>query len=445
MIPQRSPFCFLRRCAAIAAIILIVSAAEAEQQKETGKSEQPSTTAQTKQTAAAGTVAGEAVVKTEEEEEPELSPAAIDDQTMEKFNRFHEGLLELEGDIAVHQGEINEEKRKEGRLLRQISQLDKELNSHQQKLNKLLDNSERQKETIVKQNEELDILRERRDEVMKHFQKRSSAFYMLGNIGLFNAVFSRHTLPELLTFRSAFDELIKYDKKVLQAYSSTLDLQERGRNALKLESKVMQDFVLMAEAERQKVEIAREKLEKKLAQVKGERSMRKQAIKELREISKDLAQSMAEVKDEFLKNQKVFKESKGTLPMPVDDGLIITRFHHMRKSEFGDKTRCDGIEIDVPDRSEVHAIGGGKIIYSGYLEGYGNTVIINHGMHYYTVTSRLEEVFAKVGSRIEQNETIGLSGATATLFTNGIYLEVRHKQRQQDPLSWIDRKFVRFK
>ena len=363
-------------------------------------------------------------------------------EAVSKINQYREGILNLEGDIAVKQGEINQDTKKEQNLLAELSELDLVLNNHKRKLNELIASSDKQKLVIAEQEVELEKIRKQRDNVRKHLEKRSTAFYTMGDIGMINATFSNRTLPDLLTFRNSFQELIQYDKKILKAYQATLDLREKAQKALKLENEVLQGFVNRAKEEEEEVAIAKAQLLAKIEEIRGKRNLRKQAVRELRNNSRSLANSIAKVKDEFLQKQQKFAESKGTLPMPVANSQIVTRYHHWASNKFGEQTRCDGIEIEVPDHTTVRAIGDGKVIYSGYLEGYGNTVIINHGMNYYTVTARLEELFVKTGAEVKQNEEIALTGDTATLFSNGIYFEIRHKQHQQDPLSWIDREQV---
>ena len=56
-----------------------------------------------------------------------------------------------------------------------------------------------------------------------------------------------------------------------------------------------------------------------------------------------------------------------------------------------------------------------KSSFSGYIRGFGNTVIIHHGFEYYTVTSRIEKILVKKGQKVKQGQSIGVTGDTATL------------------------------
>lgn len=370
----------------------------------------------------------------------ESSPTPV-----EKIERYRKKILMLKEDIAIQQGMEQEEKRKAGTILSEIEILDKELFQHQQRLNSLLLDSEKQKRKIAEQEAELDKLKHKRNKVAAHLQKRGTAFYTMGRIGLLNATFSSRTLPDLLTLRNAFDTLLSYDRKVLSAYQHTLELGQRAQRALQLEHLLQKEFVEQSKNERQKIAEARTQLVEKLKEVRSEKKLRQQAIEELHKASEKLAAAIAQVQDEVILKQGKFHSGKGQLPMPVKNGLVATRYHQITSNAFGEQSRCDGIEIEIPDHTEVRAVSDGKVFFAGYLKGYGNTVIINHGMHYYTIISRLEEILVKKEQEVIQGEKIALSGETATLFTNGLYFEIRKKQQQQNPLEWLDSNQVHFK
>ena len=66
-------------------------------------------------------------------------------------------------------------------------------------------------------------------------------------------------------------------------------------------------------------------------------------------------------------------------------------------------------------------------------------VIIDHGMDYYSITSRIEEISVKEGDIVEEGDVIGTTGNIATLFEKGLYFEIRHGTQPVDPLEWISR------
>lgn len=90
------------------------------------------------------------------------------------------------------------------------------------------------------------------------------------------------------------------------------------------------------------------------------------------------------------------------------------------------------------DGVNIKAVNKGTVVFSGYLRGYGNTVIIHHGYQYYTVTSRIEKLLVDKGDIIKTEDVLGIMGDTATIFDEGLYFEIRHGKQSLNPLLWLD-------
>ncbi len=368
---------------------------------------------------------------------PEKSP-------VKQIESYQKRILTLQGDIAVQQGLEKKEDLRADQILAEIETLDNRLIKHQIQLRKLLTESKEQEEKIARQEAELKSLEIKRDKAWGHLQKRGTALYTMGRIGLINATFSSKTLPDLLNLKNAFDTLLQHDKKVFSAYEHTLDLRRRGQRALKLENVVRAQLIEQVKEEEQQVLRAKEERLTRLEQIRKQKKLRRQAIEELHNASAKLTDSIARIKDDVILQQKKFHASKGTLPMPVEGGVVATKFRQKTANAFGEKQRCNGIEIQSPEGAEVIAVGDGKVFFAGYLQGYGNTIIINHGMHYYSVTSRLEEINVKKGTRVNQGDRIALAGESATLFTKGVYFEIRKQKQHLNPLNWLEPKQLKF-
>ena len=84
----------------------------------------------------------------------------------------------------------------------------------------------------------------------------------------------------------------------------------------------------------------------------------------------------------------------------------------------------------------VHSIAAGTVAHTGSLEGYGNLVIIDHGGGYLSVYSGLGSISVSSGSSVGAGSVVGSSGRLPT-GEQGLYLEIRLRGQQMNPLSWI--------
>jgi septal ring factor EnvC (AmiA/AmiB activator) len=157
----------------------------------------------------------------------------------------------------------------------------------------------------------------------------------------------------------------------------------------------------------------------------------------MQQASDDLTKSIVAIKSKNQIDDQSLLADKGNLRPPVD-GEIVTLFQQEKINKLGISRKSLGIELQAPDGTNIVAVGDGVVIFSGYLRGYGNTVIIHHGFQYYTVTSRIEKILVNKDQKIKREETIGVMGGTATLFDDGIYFEIRHGNQPLDPLIWLN-------
>jgi murein hydrolase activator len=347
-----------------------------------------------------------------------------------KIRRLQQGILSKED-------EISESTSKEQNILSELEMLDKKIGQQQEKLSSLEQSMRRQQELIDKEELALTKVREEKRAVEEHLKKRIAAYYTMGDIGLLNVTFSAQTLPELLTFHDAFEVLIQYDQDVIKVYGQTIQQIERVRAALALEQSVLQEFIHQEVAEKEILESTKAEKHSLLTQVRTQTKLHQQAIQEMQQASDNLTRSIVAIKRKSETEDQGFLIDKGNLRPPVD-GVIVTLFQQEKVNKLGVPRKSLGIELQAPDDTNIVAVGDGEVIYSGYLRGYGNTVIVHHGFQYYTVTARIEKILVSTGQKIKKDDPIGIMGGTATLFDEGLYFEIRHGNEPLDPLLWLN-------
>ncbi|WP_051940788.1 murein hydrolase activator EnvC family protein [Stenoxybacter acetivorans] len=84
----------------------------------------------------------------------------------------------------------------------------------------------------------------------------------------------------------------------------------------------------------------------------------------------------------------------------------------------------------------VNSIAAGKVVYAAALQGYGNTVIIDHGSDYVSVYSGLGSIAVRKGVQVKAQQYLGQSDHLDS-GEPGIYFEIRYQNRVMNPLSWV--------
>src|SRR5208337_5151478 len=71
----------------------------------------------------------------------------------------------------------------------------------------------------------------------------------------------------------------------------------------------------------------------------------------------------------------------------------------------------DGINIAVPEGTQVKAAEGGVVAYAGSeLKGYGNLVLIRHSNGFVTAYAHTSEIMVKRGDQVRRGQVIAKSG-----------------------------------
>jgi murein DD-endopeptidase MepM/ murein hydrolase activator NlpD len=87
--------------------------------------------------------------------------------------------------------------------------------------------------------------------------------------------------------------------------------------------------------------------------------------------------------------------------------------------------------IETPKGTPVMAVRTGKVVYAGWLTGYGNTIVLQHE-EYYSVYAHLDEVFVTKDEIVLSGEEIGKVGDTGSIYGIGLYFEIRYGKKKMD-------------
>ena len=124
---------------------------------------------------------------------------------------------------------------------------------------------------------------------------------------------------------------------------------------------------------------------------------------------------------------------RGHLPMPAH-GKLIHRFGTPREAGG---TLWKGVFIEAPAGQPVISVAAGQVVFSDWLRGFGNLIIIDHGGGYMSLYSDNETLYKRVGDAVKANEVIASVGNTGGSNETGLYFELRYRSQAFNPDSWL--------
>ena len=223
-------------------------------------------------------------------------------------------------------------------------------------------------------------------------------------------------------------ELIKsYEKSIADLRSKKSNLNTQVKKLIYIEGDIRKQETLLLSEHNEKSKIVSEIESKKLANVEKIKTLRTRA-QEKKLTSFDAALS------DLLKT--AFYENKGQLPAPIA-GNITQDFGLSKHEDFQIEFSHKGWLYSSVKAAAVLAIYDGKVSFQGRIPGYGETLIIDHGDHYYSVYSHLGQVKVKQDDLVKKSQPIATAGSTSKANDVGIYFEIRHFSEPENPKHWI--------
>jgi len=82
--------------------------------------------------------------------------------------------------------------------------------------------------------------------------------------------------------------------------------------------------------------------------------------------------------------------------------------------------------IRAAQGSAVKVIAAGQVVFSDWLRGFGNLIIVDHGEGYMSLYSNNESLYKQVGERVQPGDAIATVGNSGGQPDTGLYFEMRH-------------------
>lgn len=133
---------------------------------------------------------------------------------------------------------------------------------------------------------------------------------------------------------------------------------------------------------------------------------------------------------------KITTAASGRLKWPLI-GQISSQYG-WRRSPFGTRRVFhDGLDIRAPRGRSIHAAADGKVVHSGWMGGYGYTIVLAHPNGVSTLYGHCSSLVAKKGETVRSGQVIAKVGSTGRSTGNHLHFEVRVKGTTQNPLKYL--------
>jgi len=271
----------------------------------------------------------------------------------------------------------------------------------------------------------------------KNLGRRLRTIYKEGDLFSVKLLFSSEDFTDLLRRAKYLESIMSYDRFIFNNYERELADFYNKKDDL-LHAKGQLDLYKNAAITKKK-EIVKEKEKKKqfLARLSKEKKINKILKDELVHSSKKLNQLISRLGYKITHGQGLdISDKKGNLLPPVK-GKLLNNFGRERDKIYNTFIVHNGVSIRVRKGAPVRSVFNGKVLYTGTLDGYGNIIIIGHGMNYHSLYGHLDEIISNTGKTVRSGQIIGRSGDSGSFNGEALYFEMRYKGKPIEPTAWL--------
>jgi murein DD-endopeptidase MepM/ murein hydrolase activator NlpD len=355
-----------------------------------------------------------------------------------KIARAEQRERELAADIASVNDEIRSLASQVGDVSARLAPLERDLALHKEKLARLND-------LYRLQTARFEFYRHEYEALIDRLGNRLIDLYEQGEPGSLEVLLSARTFTDLISQAEYVDAIGTQDKQIADQVGTAKQRVHRQRENTKR-------FRALAAAETRtialragQVRALRDQLlasENRLAAARAEKRASLHNVKESKQEylheAAGLAHASASLAAQIQSAQSSNSYSAPGDVTPSAAGFIwpvngpVTSGFGMRWGRMH-----EGIDIGVGSGTPIHAAASGRVVYAGWMEGYGNLVAIDHGGGVSTAYGHQSSIAVGNGQTVSQGEVIGYVGCTGHCFGPHLHFEVRINGSPVDPLGYL--------
>lgn len=269
----------------------------------------------------------------------------------------------------------------------------------------------------------------------KKLQQRVRDIYINGQISYVDVLFGAKDFADLMTRMDVLKRIIKHDYDLIMKVKEEKATVENTRAQLEKDKAEAEVLVADAQAKKAKVEDKESEQQVLLDQAIYDRDTSERMYEEIMAASQEVANMI----------RRSQMSSAGYSGAPAGAGGMIWPISGPITSEFGWRTHPifgtarfhSGLDIGGDYGMPIYAAAGGTVIYAGWISGYGNAVIIDHGGGVTTLYGHNDSLNVSEGENVAQGQVIAMCGSTGNSTGPHCHFEVRENGEPVSPYGYL--------
>lgn len=349
----------------------------------------------------------------------------LEEQQKELNTKIDESNTKLE----YVQGEM-------GETLKKVEELNDSITDYEAQYSDLENQITTLENQIKTNSAQIQEIQEEYDRKEKILKRRTVALYEAGETTYLDFLLTSKSIVEFLSNYYIISEIIEYDNNLLE---------ELDYKKTKLEEAKQKQ-----EEQEKELRVAKNKINSTNILLNNTKILKENYMLKLTDEEKTLQEQIAQYKEEQADLERKILASinwTGTMSIKFTGGVMVwpiamegtyitsgygNRLHPIQ----GVYKNHAGIDISGSNvnGAPVVAAADGVVTYAGWIGGYGNCIIINHGSGIVSLYGHGSETVATVGQVVKQGDIIMKVGSTGNSTGPHVHFEIRKNGEVVDPI-----------
>lgn len=358
-----------------------------------------------------------------------LALAAMLPVTADDLKDFQAKKNQVDKQLSNIQKMKKEALKEKESLQKDINYLKSQLDKESTEYNSLMNELQLSEQQLAQVSEELAQSEAKLSEQQKLCEERLRAMYKNSKKPKLSVFLECDSILDVFETMKRIKVISRKDKKLLEELSIDKDEVEVK---LQMQQQLIQDLQQSMNTTKKRLEslkTSRSSTEKALQETKKE-------ISEWEKQEDKLLKESQEIQNQIKSRMSKSPYTQGKMLWPVPSATSYGSGFGMRLHPILKVKRMHtGIDIGAKKGESIVAANDGKVIISGWTNGYGYRVVIDHGGGISTLYAHCSKILVKEGQVVKRGDKIALIGSTGLSTGPHLHFEVRENGEPVNPIN----------
>jgi len=372
-------------------------------------------------------------------------------------------ISDLKKKIQAIQNEKKQSEKQQKNLSNQINQVKDTKKSTEQEVLSIAAQIDQQQQKLENMKTQIESVQSKAtqaavelDKAEKRIQERDSLLkdrvrlmYKHGDVDYLEVLLAADSFSDFIQRFDAIQTIIDSDKKILETNINDRNIVASKKKEIDQSLSELKNLYAEVDATQHSLQVEQEKQKVRMASLDATQQQLVTKLRSEKDNLDEASDEEAKLLNRLAAAQAAELRKQNKLPVSYNGGQFAWPVpgHSRISSDFGWRihpiyhTRKfhAGIDIPAPQGSTVVAADDGVVILTSWVNGYGNTVMVDHGSGIQTMYPHLRNggTFVRVGQRVTKGQKIAEVGTTGNSTGPHLHFEVRKNGSAVNPWSYL--------